>query len=134
MIAFAVSALLVVISAFHLLWALGIWVPFGDETRLARAVVGSPGITQMPGPVACAVVAVALFFLALLPHLTWVPFKGALLGLAAVIFAVRGIAAFVPAARRLAPEQPFSTYDKQYYAPLCLILGWGFALLAIGGT
>ena len=48
-----------------------------------------------------------------------------------VVFLGRGIAGFTPWWRRLAPEQPFARLDVRYYSPLCLLIGLGFAVLAI---
>ncbi|TIX64206.1 MAG: DUF3995 domain-containing protein, partial [Mesorhizobium sp.] len=51
--------------------------------------------------------------------------------LIALVFLARGIAGFTPWWRRLAPEQPFARLDVNYYSPLCLVVGLGFAFLAI---
>ena len=51
--------------------------------------------------------------------------------LIALVFLGRGIAGFTPWWRRLAPEQPFARLDVRYYSPLCLLIGLGFAVLAI---
>nr|WP_287328705.1 DUF3995 domain-containing protein [Mesorhizobium sp.] len=51
--------------------------------------------------------------------------------LIALVFLGRGIAGFTPWWRRLAPEQPFARLDVGYYSPLCLVVGLGFAVLAI---
>ena len=48
-----------------------------------------------------------------------------------LVFLGRGIAGFTPWWRRLAPEQPFARLDLRYYSPLCLLIGLGFAILAI---
>ncbi|MCB1333222.1 MAG: DUF3995 domain-containing protein [Roseivivax sp.] len=134
MIGWAVSGVLIVVAAFHLLWALGLWVPLGDEAALARAVFGVPGAARMPGPVPAALVAVAAFFLALLPHLAWVPFRQALLALAGLVLGARGLAAWTPAWRRHFPQQPFARLDRVFYGPLCLVLGAGLIFLATRGA
>ena len=67
------SAALLLPATLHMLWAIGYWTPLKDETALARATVGAPGITKMPGAVPCALVFVALSFAAALPHLTTFP-------------------------------------------------------------
>lgn len=129
-LAFAASAVLIVIAAVHLLWALGIWWPIKDEADLARAVVGSKGITRMPGPVACSLVVVALLFASAWP---WLP-ESTLrtLGLFAIafVFQLRAIVAYAPMMKRMSPEQPFRRLDEAYYAPLCIILGLIFMILA----
>ncbi|MEC3861020.1 DUF3995 domain-containing protein [Mesobacterium sp. TK19101] len=122
------SGVLIVLSALHFLWALGWWMPVADETRLARAVVGRRGITKMPGPVACATVAMGLFFAALLPHLDWVPGKAGWVTGLSTLFVLRGGIAWLPAWRRALPEEPFATLDRWVYGPLSLGLGVGFVI------
>jgi hypothetical protein len=67
------SAILIVIAAVHLLWALGYWWPIRDEAALSRAVVGTKEITKIQGAVACSLVIVALLFAAAWP---WFPDGG----------------------------------------------------------
>jgi hypothetical protein len=56
-----------------------------------------------------------------------------LLGFAAgAVFLGRGLAAYIPAWRRVTPEQPFARLDQIAYGPLCLALGAGFLLLSAG--
>ncbi len=133
-LAVLISALLFVPAALHLLWAIGAWVPIRDEAALARATVGAPGITKMPGPIPCAVVFVALSFAASLPHLTTFPLRTLLLLAIAAVFLLRGIAAYLPAWRKLVPEEPFATLDQRYYGPLCLLLGASFLLFTLSGA
>ncbi|MBO6896690.1 MAG: DUF3995 domain-containing protein [Shimia sp.] len=129
-----ISALLLVPAALHLLWAIGAWMPIRDEAALARATVGAPGITKMPGPIPCALVFVALSFAASLPHLTTFPQRSLLLLSIAAVFLLRGIAAYLPAWRKLVPEEPFATLDQRYYGPLCLVLGASFLLFTLTGA
>ncbi|MEC8197336.1 MAG: hypothetical protein VX228_13735, partial [Pseudomonadota bacterium] len=96
-LAVLISALLFVPAALHLLWAIGAWVPIRDEAALARATVGAPGISKMPGSIPCALVFVALSFAAALPHLTTFPLRTLLLPAIAAVFLLRGIAAYLPA-------------------------------------
>ena len=42
------SAVLIIIAAIHLLWALGYWWPIRDERALAQAVIGTKGVERMP--------------------------------------------------------------------------------------
>ncbi len=133
-LAVLISALLFVPAALHLLWAIGAWVPIRDEAALARATVGAPGISKMPGPVPCALVFVALSFAAALPHLTTFPLRTLLLPAIAAVFLLRGIAAYLPAWRKLVPEEPFATLDQCYYGPLCLVLGASFLLFTLTGA
>jgi hypothetical protein len=92
---------------------------------------------RMASPFACHAVAGVLSVAGLLPLMAagflsapwpdWLTFLG-LTG-CALAFLGRGIAAYTPAFRRLVPEEPFATYDKRLYAPLCLFLGAGFLIL-----
>ena len=132
-LALPLSAVLAALAALHLAWAIGWWVPIRDETALVRTVVGTRGVTRMPGPVPCALVAVALAFLALLPFTPGFPGQRLLLAAAALVFLGRGVLAYAPFWRRLLPEQPFSQLDRRIYGPLCLALGAGLALLAMTG-
>lgn len=129
-IAFIASAILVVIAAVHLLWALGFWWPIKQESDLARAVIGSKGVDKMPGAVACSLVVVALLFAAAWPWFPDSPLKGFGLFVIAVVFQIRAVATFTPFMKRATPEQPFRRLDETYYAPLCILLGIIFMVLA----
>lgn len=124
------SAGLVVIAAIHLVWALGIWWPLNDEAALARAVVGTKGITKMPGAVACSLVVVAMLFAAAWPWFPASPFKAFGLFIIALVFQLRAILAYAPFMKRACPEQPFRRLDETYYAPLCIFFGMVFMVLA----
>ena len=120
------TAVLVTIAAIHILWGIGFWVPIRDEAALVRAVIGEPGRTEMPGAVACSLVAVALLGAA---SVLW--WDAGLLRNAAVlavggVFVLRGIAAQLPAWWRRLPVEPFATLDRRVYGPLCLAIGGGF--------
>jgi hypothetical protein len=51
--------------------------------------------------------------------------------LAAFVFAGRGIAGYFPAWRRRFPLEPFATFDRYSFAPLCLALATGYASLVL---
>lgn len=133
-LAFLVTATLMIPSALHLLWAIGHWTPIRDEAALTRAVVGAPGLTRMPGAIACAVVSMALLFVALLPHLSNFPAQKAILQGAAGVFLLRGVAAYLPVWRKRLPEQPFATLDVRLYGPLCLFVGASLLILSLKGA
>ena len=137
-----IAVVLLVIGFVHFLWGLRIYWPGGDETALARKVVGAAGITAMPAPLQCHLVVLAMIIAAgdaLLLGGT----LGSTFGPGSVpnwliiavgcggglVFLLRGVAGFVPAWARLTPEEPFRTLDRRYFAPLCLLLGAGFAAL-----
>ncbi len=128
----ALSFVLIVLAALHLMWALGWWFPIREEAALARAVVGTRGVTEMPGAAATSLVVVALLFAAAWP---WFPpnrLTGMGLAGLATVFVARGVAGYLPSWRARMPEEPFATLDRRYYAPLCLALGAGFLILTFG--
>jgi hypothetical protein len=118
-------------ALLHVLWAFRIWFPLGDEVLLARAAVGARGITRMPGPVPCGIVAVLLAGVMLIvwwPAGTW---RDVALGLAAFGFIGRGVLTWTPLMDRLCPEQPFRRLNRQFYGPLILMIGVGLAAQAL---
>ncbi|MDR7033455.1 DUF3995 domain-containing protein [Mesorhizobium sp. BE184] len=138
-LAFALSGVLLLITAAHVYWGIGGILPGKDQQSCAHAVVGFKGVDEMPPPLSCFAVAGCLGLVTLWPMalegIFASPFPQA--GLAAtalmiaLVFLGRGIAGFTPAWRRLAPEQPFARLDVRYYTPLCLLIGVGFGVLAL---
>jgi hypothetical protein len=138
-LALILSFVLLLITALHVYWGIGgIW-PGKDQASCARAVVGFRGVDEMPSAGASFAVAACLALATLWPlalegvFASPFPREGLastalLIGL---VFIGRGVAGFTPWWRRLAPEQPFARLDKLYYSPLCLLIGLGFAVLAI---
>ena len=117
----------------HVLWALGVWWPIWDERRLARTVVGAPGITKMPPSWASALVAAAwgisgvvLFGLtqgmAVIPDRLLVWAGWALVA----VFGLRGLASYVLPLFSVRMEEPFARLNLMVYGQLCLILAAGF--------
>lgn len=131
-IAVILTAVLTAIAALHLMWAIGFWTPIRDEERLAKTVVGARGVTRMPGAIPCSLVALALAFAAVLPHQAGFPGRGILMPVIALVFLARGAAAYVPAWRALAPEEPFASLDRTIYGPLCAVIGVGYLILIVG--
>ncbi|WP_299669763.1 DUF3995 domain-containing protein [uncultured Ruegeria sp.] len=121
-------AVLLAVSGLHLLWAMKIWWPVSDEKRLVHTVAGFPNTDSMPPPIACLIVAVALLGVAILLFLRLtqpVPHhvvSVALLG-AGFVFVGRGGIGFTGLWSRITPEQPFRKLDRNYYSPLCLVVG-----------
>lgn len=131
------SFILLLIAVLHFLWGVDVYWPAKDEASLAKMVVGAKGITQMPNFWACSFVTVALligavivlrlagvmdvkaFGLKALP--LWL-FQLAGLGFALVLLS-RGIIGFTPFWAQITPEEPFRTWNKQFYSPLCIALG-----------
>ncbi|ESX25432.1 hypothetical protein X767_09185 [Mesorhizobium sp. LSJC264A00] len=84
-LAFALSAVLLLITALHVYWGLGgIW-PGRDGVSCAHAVVGFRGVDEMPTPFACLAVAACLCLATLWPL--------ALTGVFATPFPREGLAA-----------------------------------------
>jgi uncharacterized protein DUF3995 len=138
LLAAILTLVLAAIAALHAYWGFGgVW-PGRDAADCARRVGGFRGARTMPGAAACFAVAAAIAIAGAIPIIILGP-SGmpasalpALAGLAvALIFLARGIAGFTPAWRRYTPEQPFARLDVRYYSPLCLVIGAGFAALAI---
>ncbi len=137
-IAGLVAVVLLVIGLIHLLWGLRIYWPGRDEKTLARTVVGAANVAAMPAPYQCHLLMFAVFIagadalylgrvLDLGVGAGWLILA---IGCACcLVFLLRAVAGFAPAWARLTPEEPFRTLDKRYYAPLCLLLGAGFAVL-----
>jgi hypothetical protein len=138
-LACALSAILLLITALYVYWGIGgIW-PGRDAASCARAVVGFRGVEEMPSPPAAFAVAACLALATLWPMalegVFATPFAPGGLAATAVmiglIFLGRGIAGFTPWWRRLAPEQPFARLDTRLYSPLCILLGAGFVVLGL---
>lgn len=140
-VAFALAAVLYLLTSLHVYWGLGgVW-PGTDQASCARTVAGFRGIDAMPTPFASFAVAACLLVATLWPlalvgvFATPFPRQGLAASalMIALIFLGRGIAGFTPAWRRLTPEMPFARLDRQFYSPLCLAIGFGFAFLATKG-
>ncbi|MCA0277554.1 MAG: DUF3995 domain-containing protein [Proteobacteria bacterium] len=140
-VAFALAAVLYLLTSLHVYWGLGgVW-PGTDQASCARAVAGFRGVDTMPTPFACFAVAACLVLATLWPlalvGIFATPFPKAGLAASALMIALvflgRGIAGFTPGWRRLTPEMPFARLDRLYFSPLCLAIGAGFAFLAIKG-
>ncbi len=121
------------VALVHALWGFGVWVPIRNEEALAKAVVGARGVTRMPGPIPCFLVAGGLSLLAaavlFLPQgsLRTVLFIGA-----TAVFLARGALAYLKKWRLMTPEEPFATLDRRIYGPLCVALGIAFIILNLG--
>lgn len=138
-LAVCLSAVLAIVAAFHVYWALGGLWPGTDEVSLARRVVGSSGIRHMPSREMTLAVAGLIFFAALWP-LMWAalipyPLPQSLVWLGmvvlAIVFAGRGLAGYWPGFRSHFPEEPFATLDRRCYSPLCIAISLGFILLIL---
>jgi Protein of unknown function (DUF3995) len=142
LLALFLTGMLWLIAAIHVLWGTGSTWPTRDAASLARQVVGGPGIKTMPPAATCFAVAILLIAIGCWPlwrvALIGSPISDGL-GFAAgigivVVFCARGLAPYVPAWRRLVPEEPFATFDRHLYGPLCLLLAAGFTALLLKGS
>ena len=102
-------------------------------------VVGAKGMTTMPSLTQCLIAGGGIFLFGvialLLGNAIWSPLAPqwvTMLGmLSALVFAGRGIAGYLPQWRRRFPQQPFATFDRHSFAPLCLLLAAGYATLVM---
>ena len=138
-ITYTTALTFLLIALTHFIWG-SYLLARPNEISLARAVVSARGITQMPNFWACSFVALALIIRTLivlrlggvvaikaLP--LWL-FQLASVGLV-LVFLSRGIIGFTPFWETLLPEEPFRTWNKQFYSPLCLLLGLAVAVLVV---
>lgn len=135
LIAFLLFAVVFALSWIHFQWSRGSHWPEESEEALARAVIGD-GRRRMPGRIACLALSfvlamVALWPLSVLGHATDLQVRQVSMVISGV-FVARGIAGYTPRWRGYFYDQPFTTRDKRYYSPLCLMLGLGYAAFAAG--
>lgn len=126
---------LLAISMVHFMWAFGSTWPVSDPQTLARTVVGTKGVKRMPSRFLTALVAIAVLAAGIWVLAMTDPSDSIILTLGgaglALVFVGRGVAGFTSAWRALVPEEPFATFDKKLYSPLCLAIGAGFIALVI---
>lgn len=132
--------LLAAIAALHVAWGFGLRWPARDERSLVALVIGATGQTRMPPLVQCLFAATAIFAAGvvalLLAGVIRVPlpvdFVTLIGAFVVLVFAGRGIAAYVSAWRRHFAQEPFASMDRTWYGPLCLLLAIGFFVVTIG--
>jgi hypothetical protein len=140
-VAVAMTLILAAIAGLHAYWALGGRWPGRTETELARIVVGNVGVTHMPRPRMTAFVTAMLAIAAAWPLLILPLLRAHISGsvataptiLIGAVFLLRGFLGYTEAMRRRHSAEPFATYNRLYYSPLCLALGGGFLILASNG-
>ena len=127
---------LVTLAALHAWWGVGGRWPGHDERSLVELVIGLA--RSMPAHVGCMLVASALFATAGLVALYGkvIPVDFGVQGerfvqtafwIACAVFALRGLAGFIPPIFAYARSTPFATLNRLYYSPLCLLIAAGFA-------
>jgi hypothetical protein len=123
------------LAALHAYWGLGgVW-PSSSEETLALSVIGD-GRRHMPPPWQCFVVAAILLAVAAWPWLVIAmpASNSVIVGLMIIVaaFLMRALAAFSVRWRQRFPAEPFATYDRRYYGPLCFTLSVGYAVMMDG--
>lgn len=135
LLASLLALVLLAIAALHLAWGMGLPWPGADEAQRVATVIGIRGQAHMPPFGSCAVVATALASIAAMAvlHVHAPSLMSQLtVAAAALVFLGRGIAPWLPAWRRFTPQQPFARLDRILYGPLCLVLGAGLTVIALG--
>jgi hypothetical protein len=138
-----VIAVLMVLAVLHAWWGLGGRWPGHDERSLVELVVGRTRSMRMPSPARCMGVASALSAAAGLVALQGkvISVDLGMLGerlvqagfwIACAVFALRGLAGFIPPIFAYASGTPFATLNRRYYSPLCLLIAAGFAVTGTG--
>lgn len=140
-IAIALALLLGVIAGLHAYWGRGGLWPAASEEELIATVIGNARAKRMPSPGLCLLVALAIAVTAVWPlflaQISGTATLRPLLRLGGVaimaVFLLRGVAGYLPAWRRLHPREPFASYDRRHYSPLCLLIAAGYAVLLLQG-
>jgi hypothetical protein len=138
-LAIAASVVLTAVAAVHVFWGFGFRWPAHDERGLVATVVGATGRTRMPGLSACVAAATAIFIAGLVPlalanilPVAAPPVLITAIGVfTALVFGIRGWAAYSPSWRRRFSQEPFANLDRNWYGPLCLVLAAIMLLLVI---
>jgi hypothetical protein len=138
-IAVMIFVLLGAVAAVHISWAFGSTWPAEDERALVALAVGHKSATRMPPQQKCLAAALGIFAAGLIAPavagLIPMPLPAIVvtaLGIAAAaVFALRGLAAYLPAWRQRFSQQPFATMDRLAYGPLCLLLAAGYSALVL---
>lgn len=132
------AVLLALIAGLHVAWGLGERWPARDEKALAALVVGYR-LDRMPSPVQCFAAAVAILAAAAMVALLAInsQLSGLMMLVGAgvtAVFTARGVAGYLPAWRTRFPRQPFATFDRRLYSPLCLVIAATCAILLLNPT
>jgi hypothetical protein len=131
--------LLVALAVLHAWWGLGLRWPGRDERSLVELVIGRTRGMRMPGLVPSMLVTIALLAAAGLVALRSklispdLGTPGAAIAqtgfwIACAVFALRGVAGFIPPLFRYADGTPFASLNRRIYSPLCLLIAAGFVV------
>jgi hypothetical protein len=140
-ISIMLTVLLTTIALLHFYWAAGGLWPGQSATELAAIVVGRPGMRAMPSMRLSVLVAVILAGFAAWPFVLsplvsrFIAPQLAVAGsvISAAVFLLRGVAGYTSAMTRRHSAEPFASYNRILYSPICLLIGAGFLVLALNG-
>ena len=135
-LAMAIAVELAAVAALHVYWAFGGLWPGTDVDSLVRTVVGVKDMRAMPSRPLTLAVAMALVAAGLPPLVKASLLPGFLppgltqvcLLLGAAVFALRGVAPYVPIGKQH-PVEPFVSLDRRLYGPFCLVAAVEYAVL-----
>lgn len=135
-LALLLAATLLALAGIHLYWGFGGRWPGHDEASMVEHVVGRTRGMRAPGLLASVAVALALaaggaLVAATLTSTAWDPWLKAARWVLFVVFAGRGLAAYVPPVFRYAEGTPFATLNRRAYGPLCLAIALGILVLQL---
>ncbi len=139
MIAWLIFGVLQVIAAIHVLWAFGVYWPANSAKQLAAMVAGVQKPKAMPPAALTIFIAgcfsvmgtVALWEAGRIDILWLAGVQGKIAPVLAVIFIGRGVLTYLPFGPLTKACEPFRTFDRKAFAPLCICLGVSFLSIVI---
>ena len=132
------AGILAIISGLHAYWGFGGLWPAASERELIDTVIGLGQLQSMPPLLPTLVIAAALMGAGVVALFAsgivsvgprWL---ARLAGAAAALaFLWRGVAGYYFDQWAWEPVEPFASLNLWFYSPLCLVIGAGFAVLAM---
>ncbi len=126
---------LLAMALVHMLWAFGATYPARDEETLAKTVVGMKGVTTMPPRLVSFSLSLFFFAAGIWALALTDPGHSSVLDVGgiglAMVFLMRGAVGLSAPWREKMSEEPFATFNRKLYSPLCLLIGTGFSILTI---
>lgn len=125
------------VALIHVGWGLGMSWPAKSRDELVAMVVGLPAGTPMPALWLTLLVALGISGIGIAAlwgagwfSLGWLEGgKRWVLAAIVMVFALRGVATYLPFGALQASVEPFRSLDQLYFAPIILLLAFGFFLL-----